>query len=74
MYSEELALVAGAAQTKSGLLRNNPAGYFILSVMAGMFIGFGILISFTAGGLLQDFAGAKLVMGASFGVARSLLP
>lgn len=73
MFQKEFAAVANTARTKMAFLNHNPAGYFILSMMAGAFIGFGGLLAFTAGGILPDFSGAKLVMGACFGVALSLV-
>ena len=73
MYTEEFKLVAGAAAGKANFLKNNFAGYMALSILAGMFIGFGILISFTIGGLLDGAPYTKIAMGASFGIALSLV-
>ena len=47
MFKEEYLAAANGAKAKSNMLKNNPAGYFMLSVLAGMFIGFGILLVFT---------------------------
>ena len=73
MYQEEFEAVSSAAQVKRGLLKRNPAGYILLSMLAGMYIGFGVLLAFTIGGLLTGNPAAKIVMGASFGVALSLV-
>lgn len=73
MYNEELNAVMQAARSKTSFLRKNPVGYFVSSILAGAFIGFGILLIFTIGGLLHGQPYAKVVMGASFGVALSLV-
>lgn len=73
MYKEEFAAAANAAANKFGFLKKNPLGYFLLSMLAGAYIGFGVLLAFTAGGLLNGLPYAKIVMGLSFGVALSLV-
>jgi len=73
MFNEEFTAVANGAVTKTGLLRNNPGGYFLLSMMAGMFIGFGVLLVFTLSGALAGAPYTKLVMGCCFSVALSLV-
>lgn len=73
MYKEEFAAMTNAAVAKAGLLKKNPMGYFLLSMLAGAYIGFGILLIFTIGGLLNGNPATKIVMGASFGVALSLV-
>ena len=73
MFKEEFNAAANAAAAKSGLLRNNPGGYFLLSMLAGMFIGFGVLLVFTLSGALQGAPYTKLVMGCCFSVALSLV-
>lgn len=73
MFNTEYAAAATAAASKVAMLRRNPGGYFAASVLAGMFIGFGILLIFTIGGLLGNQPYTKIVMGASFGIALSLV-
>lgn len=73
MYQEEIESAAKAALSKSNLLRKNPVGYFLLSALAGMYIGFGILLINTIGGVLNGAACTKIVMGVSFGIALSLV-
>ena len=73
MFKEEFLAAANGAKAKSNMLKNNPAGYFMLSVLAGMFIGFGILLVFTLSGALQGAPYTKLVMGSCFSVALSLV-
>lgn len=73
MFKEEFTAAANGAAAKSRLLKNNPPGYFLLSVLAGMYIGFGVLLVFTLSGALQGAPYTKLVMGCCFGVALSLV-
>ena len=73
MYQESIQTVLGAAQKKLNLLHNNPLGYFLLSCLAGMYIGFGILLAFTVSGQLGGIPATKLIMGLCFGVALSLV-
>ena len=73
MFGSEFEAAAQAAAAKSALLKKNPAGYFILSMLAGMYVGFGVLLAFTTGGLMGSTPGAKLVMGMMFSSALSLV-
>lgn len=73
MFKDEFEAAANAAKSKCKFLSDNPAGYIALSILAGMFIGFGVLLAFTVGGLLTGTPAAKLAMGAVFGVALSLV-
>jgi nitrite transporter NirC len=73
MFVEEFTAAGNAAKAKCGLLSRNPVGYFVASMLAGMFIGLGILLIFSLGGQLAGAPHTKLVMGASFGIALSLV-
>lgn len=73
MFTEEYISVGTAAEGKANFLKKNPVGYFLASVLAGIFIGFGVLLAFTAGGLLSGAPYAKIVMGLTFGIALSLV-
>lgn len=73
--NESVAMVAAAARSKASNLRTHPLGYLVLSAFAGAYVGFGIVLIFAIG---APFAAAgspavKLVMGASFGIALSLV-
>ncbi len=75
MFQNDLNAVAQAAQNKARLLKNNPLGYWISAMLAGLFIGFGIILVFTVGGFLAA-AGSpftKPMMGLLFGGALSLV-
>ena len=73
MYDEEYSASAAGAAAKVRLLKHNPLGYFLMSALAGAYIGFGILLSFTVGGTLGPIPMNKIAMGLSFGVALSLV-
>lgn len=73
MFKEEFAAVTAAAKGKAAFLRNNPAGYFVASMLAGMYVGLGIVLIFTVGGLLGGAPYTKILMGVSFGIALSLV-
>ena len=73
MFQDEFTAVAAAAANKAKTLKNNPLGYFIASMLAGIYVGFGILLIFTAGGLVNGQPYTKIVMGVSFGIALSLV-
>ncbi len=63
------------AEKKAGLLETSLRGYLILSALAGIYLGFGIVLIFTIGAPLAA-AGhplTRLLMGASFGVALTLV-
>ena len=63
------------AEKKAGLLETSLRGYLILSALAGIYLGFGIVLIFTIGAPLAA-AGhplTRLLMGASFGIALALV-
>jgi nitrite transporter NirC len=69
---ENVALVA-VKKVEFGL--RNPLKYFILSALAGVYVGFGIILYFSIGAPLRalDAALLKTIMGASFGIALTLV-
>lgn len=75
MYYEEIKKITNAAQVKNELLKRSPLKYLLSSGLAGMYVGFGILLIFSIGGFLSqvDFPVVKIVMGISFGIALSLV-
>lgn len=73
MFVNDFTAVANGAVGKVGKLRSDPLAYFLLSMLAGAYIGFGVLLAFTLGGSMAGSPGMKLTMGASFGVALSLV-
>lgn len=73
MFEEEYQSVVQAAQNKVFFLKNNPIGYVVASILAGFFVGIGVLLAYTIGGLLSGAVYTKVAMGLSFGVALSLV-
>ncbi|MBU3177457.1 formate/nitrite transporter family protein [Clostridium estertheticum] len=75
MFSEEINKVSASAIKKSELLKRSKMRYLTSSALAGIYVGFGILLIFTIGGLLSQATSpaTKIMMGASFGIALSLV-
>ncbi|AKA69873.1 formate/nitrite transporter family protein [Clostridium scatologenes] len=75
MFSEEINKLSGAAVKKASFLKESKGRYLIASALAGMFVGFGIILIFTVGGLLSSVnsPATKIAMGVSFGIALSLV-
>ncbi len=75
MYGEEINKITAAAENKIKYMQSSPAGFLVLSALAGIYVGFGIILIFSIGGPIHAEGGAflKLVMGASFGIALSLV-
>lgn len=75
MTDESIVAAAEAARAKATFLRSHPLGYLILSALAGIYVGFGIVLIFAIGAplLAANSPVAKLAMGASFGIALSLV-
>ena len=73
MCEEEFEALGGVAAKKSAMLEKNGPGYFAAAMLAGGYVGFGILLIFTAGGALSPAPSTKIVMGVSFGIALSLV-
>lgn len=66
--------LSNTAVSKVTQLKNSKSRYFVVTMLAGLFVGLGIILIFTIGGLLgSEFAGTKIVMGVSFGIALSLV-
>ncbi|KAA0966244.1 formate/nitrite transporter family protein [Sporosarcina sp. ANT_H38] len=70
-----IATLGDTAITKVNQLHTSKSRYLILTMMGGFFVGFGIILIFTIGGLLgpTGFAGTKIIMGVTFGIALSLV-
>jgi len=70
--SETTVEFALLAQAKTKTLRNNPVGFFFAAMMAGAYVGVGILLIFSVGESV-DPSIRNLVMGCSFGIALTLV-
>lgn len=73
MYAAEVTAASKAAAGKRAMLSKNPIGYFVLSMLAGAYIGFGNILINVIGGQLAGSPAIKTIMGVSFGIALSLV-
>lgn len=73
MYRETLEKMGALAQAKVGVLNGSRMRYFVLSMLAGFYVGLGIILILTIGGQLGADPIKKTLMGASFGIALSLV-
>ncbi|MCX8129614.1 MAG: formate/nitrite transporter family protein [Clostridia bacterium] len=75
MAKEAILKYIQASKEKIELLESNMAKYIILSVMSGIYIGFGTALVFSIGAPLKAAGspGLKALMGASFAIALTLV-
>lgn len=74
MYFKTVRGFAETARQKGEFLKKNPIRYFIAAILAGIYVGFGIILIFSVAGPFAT-AGSpavKLILGLSFGVALTL--
>ena len=72
MYLDTLDHFAAVAERKAAMIRSHPLPFFVSAMMAGAYVGLGIILIFSVGATL-DPAWRRLVMGASFGIALTLV-
>ena len=72
MYHESINNFSNLAFNKVKALKRNPGGFFVGSMMAGAYVGFGIILIFVLGSA-ADPQSKKLIMGTSFGIALTLV-
>jgi nitrite transporter NirC len=72
MYLDTVDALANTAVAKAAFLKRSPGGFFVSSMMAGAFVGLGIILIFSLGSDV-DPAYRSIVMGATFGVALTLV-
>ncbi|WP_330397630.1 formate/nitrite transporter family protein [Lachnoclostridium sp. An196] len=75
MFYDEFMSVCNAAKGKAALMKNNPLGYFVAAVVAGIFIAFGGFVTFTLGSYFSaaDNVLVRVVQPFSFAAALSLV-
>ena len=66
MHNETLEKLTNAAKNKINMLNNSKLKYLVSSAFAGLYVGLGIILIFTVGGLLSavDSPMTKIMMGA----------
>lgn len=75
MFMEVIEKVSSSGSVKVKLLNKSKGKYIVSSALAGMFVGLGIVLIFTIGGVLSaaNAAYTRILMGVSFGIALSLV-
>lgn len=75
MYKQNVETIAEAGAVKRDYMKQHKLGYFISTLLAGAYVGIGIILIFALGAPLAQAGSAyqSLVMGASFGIALSLV-
>ncbi|MGL5615775.1 MAG: formate/nitrite transporter family protein [Sarcina sp.] len=75
MFIEEMDALCHSAKKKIAIFNESKIKYLVVAALGGMFVGLGVMLLYTVGGILDhgNFAGTKIVMGISFGVALSLV-
>lgn len=75
MYSEDIASLCSSAVKKAQFLRASTGKYLLSSALAGIYVGFAVLLAYTIGGLLSPeyLSFVRIAMGLSFGIALSLV-
>ncbi len=72
MFLDTVDQFATVATAKAAFLRRSPVGFWISSMMAGAYVGLGIILIFCVGANV-DPSNRPVVMGASFGIALTLV-
>jgi nitrite transporter NirC len=72
MYADTIEGFCKVAEKKLAALRRAPGGFFVASMLAGAYVGLGIILIFTLGSQVPAEA-QKIVMGATFGIALTLV-
>jgi nitrite transporter len=72
MFLETVDQFATVAIGKAAFLRRSPVGFWISTMMAGAYVGLGIILIFCVGANV-DPSIRPIVMGASFGIALTLV-
>lgn len=74
MYSETLEKMDNSGMAKVRLLKESKLKYFVAAMLAGLYVGLGIILIMTIGGLTkQGGPQFKVFMGLGFGIALSLV-
>ncbi len=75
MVTETVEGLIALSEKKIEMLKSSGSRYLVLSMMAGIYVGFGIVLIFSIGAPLNTIGsvGLKALMGVSFGVALTLV-
>ena len=76
MFKTEMQKISDASEKKIDFMRKSPFSYVLVSALAGIYLGFGIVLIFSISGPIAAAGGGaylKLIMGSCFGIALSLV-
>jgi len=76
MYKTEMQKISDTSETKIAFMKKSPLSYILLSALAGIYLGFGIVLIFSISGPIAAAGGGaylNLIMGTTFGIALSLV-
>lgn len=75
MYTNEIHNLTHSAELKSNLLKRSKSRYLVSAALGSLFVSLGIMLIYTIGGIMNHngVETYKILMGASFGVALSLV-
>ncbi len=74
MFVETCEKLSNSAIGKVNLLKESKGKYFVASLLAGVYVGLGIFLIMTVGGLTKGMgAHFRIFIGLAFGVALSLV-
>ena len=73
MFKTDIDALASSAQSRLHLLKTNLPGYLVSSMLAGIFVGIGVIGFNVIGGIFQGNPALKLLQGTVFTVALSLV-
>ena len=75
MYSKEIDNLAHSAEVKIGLYKDSKLKYIVAAMMGSFLVSLGIMLIYSIGGIMHHAGNEtyKILMGASFGVALSLV-
>jgi len=73
MFKQEYGLVCTAALNKVNFFKTDKAGYFVSAMLAGVFVGLGIIVIYVIAAALGDSVNLKILQGASFAAVLSLI-
>ena len=73
MFKTDIDALANSAQSRLHLLKTNLPGYLVSSMLAGMFVGFGVICLNAVGVYFQGNPALKLLQGVVFTAALSLV-
>lgn len=75
MHNETVLKLSNAARNKVEFLKKSKLKYLVSASFAGLYVGLGILLIFTIGGILSASSSpfTKIIMGLSFAIALSLV-